>query len=67
VISEALDDPKAKTYRSALLELRWEIRNASDDPGAIDDLRSAHDSCLDDKHRDALAKKIAAVTAIQQV
>jgi tetratricopeptide (TPR) repeat protein len=67
MVNEALKDPKAKDYLATLFEQRWEIRNSTGDPGAIDDLRSAHDSCRDAKHRDALAKKIAAVNAIQQV
>jgi tetratricopeptide (TPR) repeat protein len=66
MVNEALKDPKAKDYLATLFEQRWEIRNSTGDPGAIDDLRNAHASCLDKKHKDALANKIAELIEIQQ-
>jgi hypothetical protein len=59
MVNEALKDPKAKDYLATLFEQRWEIRNSTGDPKAIDDLRSAHDSCSDEKYQQALTKRIA--------
>jgi tetratricopeptide (TPR) repeat protein len=60
LIDEALADPKAKAYEAPFFEHRWEIRKASGDPAAVEDLQKAHDSCKDSKHRDSLAAKLVA-------
>lgn len=59
LIDEALADPKCVGYEAPFLEHRWQIRNASGDPNALDDLQKAHDCCRDAKHLDSLAAKLA--------
>lgn len=60
LIDQALDDPKAKTFKAALHQHRWEIRKAGGDASAIDDLQMAYELCEDEKHKASLAAKLAA-------
>lgn len=59
LIDDALAEPKAAKFKAALFEQRFEIRKARADADAIDDLRKAHEACLDGKYKGALAKKLA--------
>lgn len=59
LIDEALKDERADTFMATLLQQRWEIRKILGDAGAIDDLRQAHDVCVDEKHKEELAQKLA--------
>lgn len=61
LVDEALAEPKAANFRSALLEQRFDVRQARGDHDAIEDLQRAHAACRDGKYKAALARKLAAL------
>lgn len=63
LIDEAIAEPKARSFRAAMYEHRWEIRKLRGDPDAFEDLVLAHGLCEDSKHKASLAAKLAGARA----
>lgn len=59
LVDQALADQNAKNYQAALLEHRWAIKKLQNDVNAIEDLQNAHDCCHNQRHKTALAAKLA--------
>ncbi len=59
LIDDALKDERADPFRATLLQQRWEIGKILGDSKAIEDLKQAHDVCVDEKHKEELARKLA--------